>query len=52
MVEAMIKDIETHLTNQKDESEIKTYLRKILKKEAFDKTGLIYGLGHAVYTPV
>jgi citrate synthase len=50
MVEAMIKDIETHLTNQKDESEIEAYLRKILKKEAFDQTGLIYGLGHAVYT--
>lgn len=50
MVEAMIKDIEAHLTTMNDDTEIANYLRKILKKEAFDKTGLIYGLGHAVYT--
>ena len=32
------------------EKEIKEYLRKIVRKEAFDRTGLIYGQGHAVYT--
>lgn len=30
--------------------QVDEYLRKILRKEAHDKTGLIYGLGHAVYT--
>jgi len=50
MVDAMIKDIETHVTDFNDDSALERYLRKILKKEAFNKTGLIYGLGHAVYT--
>ena len=50
MVDAMIKDIESHVLGSKDDAVLENYLRKILKKEAFDKTGLIYGLGHAVYT--
>jgi citrate synthase len=50
MVDAMIKDIETHVPDFKDDNALENYVRKILKKEAFDKTGLIYGLGHAVYT--
>ena len=33
-----------------DEEEIKAYLRKLLHKEAFDRAGLIYGMGHAVYS--
>ena len=33
-----------------DEEESASYLRKILKKEAFDQKGLIYGMGHAVYS--
>ncbi len=33
-----------------DKEEVSAYLMKILKKEAFDKSGLIYGMGHAVYT--
>ena len=38
-----------------DEEELSAYLRRLLHKEAFDKAGLIYGMGHAVYscpTPV
>ena len=35
--------------NRQDEEEIASYLSKILKKEAFDQKGLIYGMGHAVY---
>ena len=35
---------------QESEEEIRTYLQKVLKKEAFDGSGLIYGMGHAVYT--
>ncbi len=36
--------------NIKDEKEIETYLVKLLNKEAFDNAGLIYGMGHAVYS--
>ncbi len=36
--------------NVKDEKEIETYLMKLLNKEAFDNAGLIYGMGHAVYS--
>ncbi len=36
--------------NTKDEKEIETYLMKLLNKEAFDNAGLIYGMGHAVYS--
>ena len=37
-------------TNVKDEGSIKDYLAKLLDREAFDKAGLIYGMGHAVYS--
>ena len=46
----MFKDMKQTLTDWEDEEQIKDYLRKILKKEAFDKAGLIYGMGHAIYT--
>ena len=36
--------------NPKDDGAIKDYLAKLLRKEAGDKSGKIYGLGHAVYT--
>lgn len=49
-VQNMFKDIKEHITDWKDEKQIEEYLRKILNKEAFDKSGLIYGMGHAVYT--
>ena len=38
------------LNDTTDEEEVSEYLRKILRKEAGDKSGLIYGMGHAVYT--
>ena len=50
MVVEMFKDIKKNVSNTKDETEVKEYLRKILNKEAFNKKGLIYGMGHAVYT--
>ncbi|NTW95617.1 MAG: citrate synthase [Erysipelotrichaceae bacterium] len=50
MVEAMIKDIEAHVSDASNDEALEAYLRLILKKEAFDQKGLIYGLGHAVYT--
>lgn len=46
----MMDDIKAHLTDWTSESQVREYLRKIVNKEAFNGTGLIYGLGHAVYT--
>lgn len=46
----MMEDIKNNVKNWEDEKEVEAYLEKILKKEAFDKSGLIYGIGHAVYT--
>lgn len=49
-VQEMFRDIKAHVTNWRDESMIRAYLERILHKEAFDRAGLIYGMGHAVYT--
>ena len=49
-VQNMFEDIEANVKDWTDEKEVEAYLRKILNKEAFDHTGLIYGMGHAVYT--
>lgn len=46
----MLDDIKAHVSNWEDEGEVADYLTKILKKEAGDRSGLIYGMGHAVYT--
>ncbi|MGN0453726.1 MAG: citrate/2-methylcitrate synthase [Ruminococcus sp.] len=46
----MQKFIRENLTNWEDKNELKNLLCKIVDKEAFDKSGLIYGMGHAVYT--
>ena len=46
----MFNDIKENVKDWNDEEEISAYLKKILHKEAFDKTGLIYGVGHAVYS--
>lgn len=50
MVMNMMEDIRSHIKDYHDEEEIEHYLDKILNKEAFDKKGLIYGMGHAVYS--
>lgn len=50
MVMNMMDDIRAHVKDYHDEEEIEHYLDKILNKEAFDKKGLIYGMGHAVYS--
>lgn len=42
--------IEENVSNWEDEGEVADFLRKIVKKEANDNSGLIYGMGHAVYT--
>lgn len=49
-VMAMMQDIEEHVEDWENEDEIAAYLEKIIRKEAFDGSGLIYGMGHAIYT--
>ncbi len=49
-VQHMIADIKENVKNWEDETELAEYLQKILDKKTFDKSGLIYGMGHAVYT--
>jgi len=46
----MIDDLKMNVKDKKDDEEIAAYLVKLLRKEAFDKSGLIYGMGHAVYS--
>ena len=50
MVHKMMEDIKRNVKNWEDKKEISAYLEKILRKEAFDGKGLVYGMGHAVYT--
>lgn len=49
-VQGMFDDIKAHVKDWTNEEEVAAYLTKILNKEAFDHSGLIYGMGHAVYT--
>ncbi len=46
----MFEDMKQNIKNWDDEEEIEKYLKALLHKEAFDKAGLIYGMGHAVYS--
>ena len=46
----MFEDLKQNVSDWKDDEEISRYLEKLLDKEAFDRQGLIYGMGHAVYT--
>ena len=49
-VQNMFTDLKANVKDWESEEEITAYLQKILNKEAFDHAGLIYGMGHAVYT--
>ena len=49
-VTEMFNDIKKNIKDWTDREEISEYLLKILNKEAFDKAGLIYGIGHAIYS--
>lgn len=49
-VVAMMKEIKEKVKRWDDETEVASYLKRIVEKEAFDHSGLIYGIGHAVYT--
>ena len=46
----MMQDLRKNVDDISDESQVEEYLRKLLHKEAFDQKGLIYGMGHAVYS--
>ena len=46
----MMRDIESNVSDWADEDAVRAYLKKILNREAFDRKGLIYGMGHAVYS--
>jgi len=46
----MFDDMKEKVKNWEDEEEVKMYLKALLNKEAFDRAGLIYGMGHAVYS--
>ena len=49
-VVGMMNDIKKHVKDLEDEEEIRKYLEKILRGKAYDRKGLLYGVGHAVYT--
>ena len=46
----MMDDIRAHVSDTADRDELAAYLTKIINKEAFDRKGLVYGMGHAVYS--
>ena len=46
----MFNDMKEKISDWNDEDEVRSYLKALLHKEAFDKSGLIYGMGHAVYS--
>lgn len=49
-VTKMFADMKEQVKDWDDDEQIKVYLKKLLNKEAFDRAGLIYGMGHAVYS--
>lgn len=49
-VRAMQAEMKESVANWSDENQVADYLVRVLRKEAYDRTGLIYGMGHAVYT--
>lgn len=49
-VTGMFDDMKSNIRDWNNDGEISDYITKILKKEAYDKSGLVYGIGHAVYS--
>jgi len=49
-VKQMFENIKENVSDKNDDDELRAYLTKMLNKEVFDKSGLIYGMGHAVYS--
>lgn len=46
----MFEDLKNNIDNWRDEGQVADYLKKLLHKKAYDRSGLIYGIGHAVYS--
>lgn len=46
----MFEDMKNNVSNWEDDKEVSDYLKSLLAKESFDKKGLIYGIGHAIYS--
>lgn len=46
----MMRDIQANVSDWEDEDAVRAYLQRILNREVFDQKGLIYGMGHAVYS--
>ena len=46
----MFEDMKKEIKNWNDEDEVRSYLKALLNRDAFDHAGLIYGMGHAVYS--
>lgn len=46
----MMRDLRANVSDKTDEQEVRAYLEKLIDKEAFDRKGVIYGMGHAVYS--
>ncbi len=46
----MMNELKANVANWKDKDEVASYIAKIINKQAFDKSGLVYGMGHAIYT--
>ena len=49
-VQQMMADLKTNVADTENDAKVRNYLEKLLQKQAFDKAGLIYGMGHAIYT--
>lgn len=49
-VRQMMEDAMTQIDNWDNAEEVEAYIRKVLNKDAFDNSGLVYGMGHAIYT--
>ena len=49
-LQKQVDDLKANVEDTESDAQVKAYLMKILKKQAFDKAGLIYGMGHAIYT--
>ena len=46
----MFENMKANIKDWKDDDEIRNYVERLLDKDAFDKSGLVYGIGHAVYS--
>ncbi len=46
----MMDDLKNNVADTKDEEQVRAYLEKLVDKQAFDNKGLIYGMGHAIYS--